>query len=55
MAGDRILLGVDGGITRDNIAEVARMDVDIIVAGSAIFDGKAPAENLRFMQCAIGK
>lgn len=55
MVGDRILLGVDGGITRDNIAEVARMDVDIIVTGSAVFDGKSPVENLRFMQGAIGK
>ncbi|MHC4555941.1 MAG: ribulose-phosphate 3-epimerase [Planctomycetota bacterium] len=44
-----ILVGVDGGITRDNIAEVARMDVDIIVTGSAIFDGKKPLENAKFM------
>ncbi len=44
-----ILVGVDGGITRDNIAEVARMDVDIIVTGSAVFDGKIPLENAKFM------
>jgi ribulose-phosphate 3-epimerase len=44
-----ILVGVDGGITRDNIAEVARMDVDIIVTGSAVFDGKTPLENAKFM------
>jgi ribulose-phosphate 3-epimerase len=44
-----ILVGVDGGITRDNIADVARMDVDIIVTGSAVFDGKTPLENAKFM------
>jgi len=44
-----VLVGVDGGITRDNIAEVARMDVDIIVTGSAVFDGKTPLENAKYM------
>ena len=48
-----ILVGVDGGITRDNIAEVARMDVDLIVTGSAVFDGKTPLENARFMINAV--
>jgi len=48
-----ILVGVDGGITRDNIADVARMDADIIVTGSAVFDGKAPLENARFMINAV--
>jgi ribulose-phosphate 3-epimerase len=44
-----ILVGVDGGITRNNIVDVAQMEADIIVAGSAVFDGKAPAENAKFM------
>jgi ribulose-phosphate 3-epimerase len=48
-----ILVGVDGGITRDNIADVARMDVDIIVTGSAVFDSKTPLENARFMIDAV--
>jgi ribulose-phosphate 3-epimerase len=48
-----ILIGVDGGITRDNIANVARMDVDIIVTGSAVFDGKTPLENAKFMISAV--
>jgi pentose-5-phosphate-3-epimerase len=51
--GKDILVGVDGGVTRDNIAEVARMDVDIIVTGIAVFDGKAPLENARFMLSAV--
>jgi ribulose-phosphate 3-epimerase len=48
-----ILLGVDGGITRNNVAEVARMGADLIVTGSAVFDGKNPRENARFMLDAV--
>ncbi len=44
-----ILLGVDGGVTRANIADIAAAGADIIVTGSAVFDGKAPEENARFM------
>ena len=55
MVGERVLVSVDGGITRENVAEVARMGADVIVTGSAVFDGKTPAENLRFMLKAIGK
>jgi ribulose-phosphate 3-epimerase len=50
-----ILVGIDGGITRSNIADVARMDVDIIVTGSAVFDGKMPLENARFMISAVNE
>jgi ribulose-phosphate 3-epimerase len=50
LVGDReVLVGVDGGITRDNVAAVAAMGPDVIVTGSAVFDGKAPLENARFM------
>jgi len=52
-SGREILLAVDGGITRSNIAEVARTGVDIIVTGSAVFDGKAAGENARFMLEAV--
>lgn len=44
-----ILTGLDGGITRDNVAEAARMGADIIVTGSAVFDGKDAAGNVRHM------
>jgi ribulose-phosphate 3-epimerase len=50
-----ILVGVDGGITRSNIADVAQMDVDIIVTGSAVFDGKTPLENAKFMISAVNE
>lgn len=48
-----ILIGVDGGITRDNIGDAARMGADIIVTGSAVFDGRTPLENARFMVNAL--
>jgi ribulose-phosphate 3-epimerase len=47
--GRELLIGVDGGITKDNVAAVAAMGVDLIVTGSAVFDGKAPLDNARFM------
>jgi ribulose-phosphate 3-epimerase len=52
-AGRQILVGVDGGITRENVAEVARAGADLIVTGSAVFDGKAPAQNVRSMLEAV--
>lgn len=47
------LLCIDGGVKRDNIAAIAKMGADLVVSGSAIFDGKAPLENARFMLQAI--
>ena len=49
----KAVTGIDGGIKLDNIRDVARMDVDIIVTGSAVFDGKAPLENTKFMISAV--
>jgi len=43
------LVAVDGGVTRDNLEEVARTAADIIVTGSAVFDGKDPEGNARGM------
>jgi len=48
-----ILIMIDGGITRDNIQTVSRLGADIIVTGSAVFDGKAAGENARFMLNAV--
>ena len=52
-AGRDVLVGVDGGITRANVAEVARLGPDLIVTGSAVFDGKAPAQNARALLAAV--
>ena len=48
-----ILVCVDGGVTRDNITELATAGVDIVVTGSAVFDGKNPVENAEFMVDAL--
>jgi ribulose-phosphate 3-epimerase len=48
-SGRPIALGVDGGVTRDNITEVAAMGADLIVTGSAIFDGGDAAANVLVM------
>jgi ribulose-phosphate 3-epimerase len=54
-SGRPIVLGVDGGVTRDNISTVAAMGADIIVSGSAIFDGGDAAANLASMQASVRK
>ncbi|MEW5981751.1 MAG: ribulose-phosphate 3-epimerase [Acidobacteriota bacterium] len=41
--GRAILLAVDGGITRRNIGELAGLGIDVVVTGSAVFDGDASA------------
>jgi ribulose-phosphate 3-epimerase len=48
-SGRPILLGADGGITRVNLSHVATLGVDVIVTGSAVFDGKTPEENAEQM------
>jgi len=52
-AGRRILLAVDGGITRENVGRLAGTGVDVVVTGSAVFDGTAPAENARAMLASL--
>lgn len=51
--GRNIRLGVDGGVTKDNIAEVASLGVDLIVSGSAVFADRDPAAGARFMLDAV--
>ncbi|MDI3281113.1 MAG: ribulose-phosphate 3-epimerase [Bacillota bacterium] len=45
-AGSTALLEVDGGINGENAAELARAGVDVLVAGSAIFQSPDPAVTL---------
>jgi ribulose-phosphate 3-epimerase len=52
-SGRPILLGVDGGVTQANIEHVARTGADIIVSGSAIFNGGDVAANVELMQQAL--
>jgi ribulose-phosphate 3-epimerase len=52
-SGNDVLVGVDGGITRENVGEVAKLGPDLIVAGSAVFDGKDPVGNAKYMLEAV--
>jgi ribulose-phosphate 3-epimerase len=54
-SGRDILLGLDGGVTRENIGAVAAIGADVIVTGSAVFDGKAAAANAAFMLAEVGR
>jgi pentose-5-phosphate-3-epimerase len=53
-AGHPALVGVDGGLTLANAAEVAGWGADLAVSGSAIFDGKDAPGNLAAMLAALG-
>jgi ribulose-phosphate 3-epimerase len=44
-----VLVSVDGGVTRDNIDEIATAGADLVVTGSAVFDGRSAAANAEFM------
>lgn len=44
-----LMIFVDGGIKKNNIGKVAAMGPDVIITGSAVFDGKTPKENAEFM------
>ncbi|HOI54309.1 MAG TPA: ribulose-phosphate 3-epimerase [Phycisphaerae bacterium] len=46
-AGREILVGIDGGIVQENVAEVAALGPDLIVAGSAVFRGDDPGAHAR--------
>jgi ribulose-phosphate 3-epimerase len=48
-----VLVGVDGGVTIANAADIAAWGIDVIVSGSAIFDGCRPAANLELMTQAL--
>ncbi|KUJ82770.1 ribulose-phosphate 3-epimerase [Microbulbifer flavimaris] len=48
-----IRLEIDGGVTRDNIAEIAAAGADTFVAGSAIFNADDYAEAITAMRSAL--
>jgi ribulose-phosphate 3-epimerase len=51
--GHHVEIGVDGGVTLDNAAEIAGWGADVVVSGSAIYDGKDPAGNLARIRAAL--
>ncbi len=46
----RCELEIDGGIGRDNIAEVVAAGVDVVVMGSSIFGARDPASEMRALR-----
>jgi len=49
-----VRLEIDGGVTADNIGEIARAGADTFVAGSAIFNAPDYRERIAAMRAAIG-
>lgn len=54
-SGRKVMLGVDGGVTRENAAAIAAMGVDMMVAGSAVFDGGDASANLEKLLVGVGR
>jgi ribulose-phosphate 3-epimerase len=52
--GRPVLVGIDGGVTMANAAEIAGWGADVVVSGSAIYDGSDPAGNLARMLARLG-
>jgi ribulose-phosphate 3-epimerase len=52
-AGKDVLVCVDGGVTKANLAGIAAAGADLIVTGSAVFDGKAAEANARLVLAAF--
>ncbi len=49
-SGRRVLVGIDGGVTKANIGRIGDLGADIVVTGSAVFDGtSAVGANVRTM------
>jgi ribulose-phosphate 3-epimerase len=49
-----VRLEIDGGVTADNIGDIARAGADTFVAGSAIFNAPDYRERIAAMRAAIG-
>jgi ribulose-phosphate 3-epimerase len=48
--GVQFAIGIDGGVSPENISEVVRAGCDWVVAGSSIFDSADPAATVTLMQ-----
>jgi ribulose-phosphate 3-epimerase len=54
-SGRPVMLAVDGGVTRENAASIASIGVDLIVTGSAVFDGGDVTANLSRLLAVVGR
>jgi ribulose-phosphate 3-epimerase len=54
-AGRDVAVGVDGGVTLGNAVEVASWRPDVVVSGSAVYDGRDAAGNLATLTAALAE
>lgn len=52
--GYNYVIEIDGGVGLQNAEEIADAGCDILVAGSAVFKGESPAENVKAFKDLIG-
>jgi ribulose-phosphate 3-epimerase len=52
LSGRDIVLQVDGGVTVENIGKLAALGADCFVAGSAVFNGEDPKDNIAHLRLA---
>ncbi len=48
-----LIIAIDGAVKHDNVAKIAKINPDLIVTGSAIFNDKDAAENISSMKSKI--
>jgi ribulose-phosphate 3-epimerase len=48
-----IVVAADGGITRENVERLGSLGVDLVVTGSAVYDGGSACDNARAMLEAV--
>jgi ribulose-phosphate 3-epimerase len=53
--GRKVLVGVDGGVTRHTIGRIAELEPDWVVSGSAVFEQGRIADNVAFLQGALAR
>lgn len=53
--GREIPIEVDGGIKLDNVEDIIRAGMEIVVAGSAVYDAPDPAAAVRALKAIAGK
>ena len=49
-----LVIALDGAVKKENVGELAKMNPDLIVTGSAVFDGGDIPANIALMQSSIG-
>lgn len=48
-----LLIEVDGGVNRDNAAQLCHAGADVLVAGNAVFKSSEPAEEIRMLKTIL--